>query len=193
MEQISAALPNRAEETLASQAKTGSVLTGIISTGIAREPSILYHVSKRILDILLSFFGIVLLIPVFLIIAIYIKLDDGGDILHFREIVGLHGRRFYALKFRTMRQDADAYLARHPELMRKYLQNMKLDRDPRITKVGRFLRKTSLDGWTNVSRRAAHYPSKRTTTLWRMVTETTVCQTRYYWLVANQWTPAHQL
>ncbi len=145
MEQISAALPNRAEETLASQAKTGSVLTGIISTGIAREPSILYHVSKRILDILLSFFGIVLLIPVFLIIAIYIKLDDGGDILHFREIVGLHGRRFYALKFRTMRQDADAYLARHPELMRKYLQNMKLDRDPRITKVGRFLRKTSLD------------------------------------------------
>jgi lipopolysaccharide/colanic/teichoic acid biosynthesis glycosyltransferase len=145
MEQISAALPNRAEETLASQAKTGSVLTDIISTGIVREPSILYHVSKRILDILLSFFGIVLLIPVFLIIAIYIKLDDGGDILHFREIVGLHGRRFYALKFRTMRQDADAYLARHPELMRKYLQNMKLDRDPRITKVGRFLRKTSLD------------------------------------------------
>ncbi len=145
MEQISAALPNRAEETLASQAKTGSVLTGIISTGIVREPSILYHVSKRILDILLSFFGIVLLIPVFLIIAIYIKLDDGGDILHFREIVGLHGRRFHALKFRTMRQDADAYLARHPELMRKYLQNMKLDRDPRITKAGRFLRKTSLD------------------------------------------------
>lgn len=145
MEQISATLPNRAEEMLASQAKTGSILTGVISTGIVREPSILYHVSKRILDILLSFFGIVLLIPVFLIIAIYIKLDDGGDILHFREIVGLHGRRFYALKFRTMRQDADAYLARHPELMRKYLQNMKLDRDPRITKVGRFLRKTSLD------------------------------------------------
>ena len=145
MEQISATLPNRAEEMLASQAKTGSILTGIISTGIVREPSILYHVSKRILDILLSFFGIVLLIPVFLIIAIYIKLDDGGDILHFREIVGLHGRRFYALKFRTMRKDADAYLARHPELMRKYLQNMKLDRDPRITNAGRFLRRTSLD------------------------------------------------
>jgi len=145
MEQISATLPNRAEEMLASQAKTGSILTGTISTGIVHEPSILYHVSKRTIDILLSFFGIILLIPAFLIIAIYIKLDDGGDILHFREIVGLHGRRFYALKFRTMRQDADAYLARHPELMRKYLQNMKLDRDPRITKAGRFLRKTSLD------------------------------------------------
>lgn len=145
MEQISVTMPNRAEEMPASQAKAGNIFTGIISTGIVREPSTLYHVSKRIIDILLSFFGIILLIPAFLIIAIYIKLDDGGDILHFREIVGLHGRRFYALKFRTMRQDADTYLAKHPELMRKYLQNMKLDRDPRITHAGRFLRKTSLD------------------------------------------------
>ncbi|HYL43209.1 MAG TPA: sugar transferase [Ktedonobacteraceae bacterium] len=145
MEQISATLPNRVEEMPSSQVKAGSILAGIISTGIVREPSILYHVSKRIIDILLSFFGILVLIPVFLIIAIYIKLDDGGNILHFREIVGLNGRRFYALKFRTMRQDADAYLAKHPELMRKYLQNMKLERDPRITNAGRFLRKTSLD------------------------------------------------
>jgi lipopolysaccharide/colanic/teichoic acid biosynthesis glycosyltransferase len=145
MEQISVTLPNRVEEMPSSQVKAGSILAGIISTGIVREPSILYHVSKRIIDILLSFFGIIVLIPVFLIIAIYIKLDDGGNILHFREIVGLHGRRFYALKFRTMRQDADAYLAKHPELMRKYLQNMKLERDPRITNAGRFLRKTSLD------------------------------------------------
>jgi lipopolysaccharide/colanic/teichoic acid biosynthesis glycosyltransferase len=145
MEQISVTMPNRAEEMPASQDKAGSIFAGIISTGIVREPSTLYHVSKRIIDILLSFFGIILLIPAFLIIAIYIKLDDGGDILHFREIVGLHGRRFYALKFRTMRQDADTYLAKHPELMRKYLQNMKLDRDPRITHAGRFLRKTSLD------------------------------------------------
>ncbi|MFL5662688.1 MAG: sugar transferase [Ktedonobacteraceae bacterium] len=145
MEQISATLPNRAEDMPSSQVKAGSILAGIISTGIVREPSILYSVSKRIIDILLSFFGIVLLIPVFLIIAIYIKLDDGGNILHFREVVGLHGRRFYALKFRTMRKDADAYLVKHPELMRKYLRNMKLDRDPRITKAGRFLRKTSLD------------------------------------------------
>ena len=44
-----------------------------------------------------------------------------------------------------MRPDADEYLAKHPELMRKYQQNMKLERDPRITRVGRFLRKTSLD------------------------------------------------
>ena len=61
--------------------------------------------------------------------AVSIKLDDGGPILHFREIIGQHGRRFFALKFRTMRSDADEYLAKHPELMRKYQQNMKLEQE----------------------------------------------------------------
>jgi len=93
----------------------------------------------------MSLVGIIFLLPVFLIIALCIKLDDGGPILHFREIIGQHGRRFFALKFRTMIPDADAYLAQHPELMRKYQQNMKLKHDPRITRVGKFLRKTSLD------------------------------------------------
>ena len=85
------------------------------------------------------------MLPVFLIIALCIKLDDGGKIIHFREIVGHQGRRFRALKFRTMIPDADTYLARHPELMRKFQQNMKLIQDPRITRIGRFLRRTSLD------------------------------------------------
>jgi lipopolysaccharide/colanic/teichoic acid biosynthesis glycosyltransferase len=145
MEQITATMPNRAEEMPISSAKVGSIHAAVISTGIVCEPSTLYHVSKRIIDILLAFFGIILLIPAFLIIAAYIKLDDGGNVLHFREIIGLYGRRFYALKFRTMRPDADEYLARHPELLRMYQQNMKLECDPRITKIGRFLRKTSLD------------------------------------------------
>ena len=63
----------------------------------------------------------------------------------FREIIGKNGRRFFALKFRTMIPDADMYLAKHPELMQKYQHNMKLERDPRVTRVGRFLRKTSVD------------------------------------------------
>src|SRR5438128_10105509 len=83
--------------------------------------------------------------PVFLIIALCIHFDDGGDILYFRELVGLRGQRFFALKFRTMLPNADAYLENHPELKRKYLQNMKLNPDPRVTRVGIFLRKTSLD------------------------------------------------
>ena len=109
------------------------------------KPSQLYFLSKRFIDISLSVFGIIVLLPVLLIIALCIKLDDGGSILHFREIIGEKGRRFYALKFRTMIPDADTYLAKHPELLRKFQKNMKLERDPRITHMGKFLRKTSLD------------------------------------------------
>jgi len=104
-----------------------------------------YHFIKRLLDIVLALIGIVVLSPIFLMIAIRIKLDDGGAILHFREIIGMHGCRFYALKFRTMIPDADDYLTKHPDLLRKYQQNMKLADDPRITRTGRLLRTTSLD------------------------------------------------
>ena len=152
MERIIATLSNRAEEVPGSQAKIGtmsaanaSMHVDVVSPSIVREPSAFYYVTKRTIDIVLAVLGIIALIPVFLIIAVCIRLDDGKDILHFREIIGKNGRRFYALKFRTMRVDADEYLAKHPELMRKYQQNMKLERDPRITRVGRFLRKTSLD------------------------------------------------
>ena len=112
---------------------------------IVRKPSAFYLISKRLLDIVLALLGILVLIPLFVAIAIWIKLDDGGYIFHFREIIGYRGRRFYALKFRTMIPDADMYLAKHPELLQKYLENMKLPDDPRITHVGRFLRRTSLD------------------------------------------------
>ena len=112
---------------------------------IASNSSAFYLVLKRLLDIVLSFIGILVLLPLFMAVAIAIKLDDGGDVFHFREIIGYRGRRFYAFKFRTMIPDADTYLAKHPELLQKYLENMKLPDDPRITRVGRFLRKTSLD------------------------------------------------
>lgn len=117
----------------------------IISSRIIQEPSFIYHVANRILDIVLSIFGIIVFLPVFALVAVCIKLDDGGPVLHFREIIGMHGRRFYALKFRTMIRNADEFLELHPELMQKYLQNMKLMDDPRVTKIGRFLRKTSVD------------------------------------------------
>lgn len=112
---------------------------------ITVEPSALYLVVKRCIDILLALIGILLLLPIFCIIALCIKIDDHGPVLHFREIVGFGGKRFRALKFRTMITNADAYLQLHPQLMKSYLQNMKLESDPRITRVGRFLRKTSLD------------------------------------------------
>jgi lipopolysaccharide/colanic/teichoic acid biosynthesis glycosyltransferase len=148
MEQITVTIPKRPDEGPVSQT-LGKLTTGAVNTEplttIVREPSLLYFIAKRLIDIVLALIGILVLLPVFITIAIYIKLDDRGKVLHFREIIGKHGQRFYALKFRTMIPDADTFLARHPELMRKYQQNMKLERDPRITRVGRFLRKTSLD------------------------------------------------
>ena len=144
MKQRMVTLPTRSEGGPASQA-TLSIDAQAFSTSIVHEPTRFYHVTKRLIDVVLAAFGLLVLIPVFLTIAICIKLDDGGSVLHFREIIGYRGRRFYALKFRTMIPNADEYLAKRPELMRKFLQNMKLAKDPRITRIGRFLRKTSLD------------------------------------------------
>jgi exopolysaccharide production protein ExoY len=145
MEQTTVIFPNRTEEVSASKVQIGGIYAGNVSTKFIREPSVFYFASKRVIDLVLALFGILVLLPLFFIVAVCIKMDDGGAVLHFREIIGKHGRRFSALKFRTMRPDADEYLAKHSALMRRYLQNMKLERDPRITKIGRFLRKTSLD------------------------------------------------
>ena len=145
MDQISVMVPQRSEEGPVPQIAASTIAVGVVSREAVQEPSLLYYLIKRLLDIVLSISGIIVLMPVFIIIALCIKLDDGGPVLHFREIIGLHGRRFYALKFRTMIRNADEFLAKHPDLMRKYQQNMKLIGDPRITRVGKFLRKTSLD------------------------------------------------
>src|SRR6266581_7275698 len=154
MEQITVTIPKGQEERPTASSTIG-ITSGVLNTEpltsgnlsilSVREASRLYYASKRLFDIIMSLVGIIVLSAVFLVIALCIKLDGGGPILHFREIVGLHGRRFFALKFRTMIPDADAYLVKNPELMRKYQQNMKLLRDPRVTRVGRVLRKTSLD------------------------------------------------
>src|SRR5436305_93949 len=142
MKHIGAVLPEGSEAENNKPQEVVQAVSSCISssTEIVHQPALRYYVIKRFLDIVLSAIGLVLLSPMFLIIAICIKLDDGGDILHFREIIGLHGRRFYALKFRTMIPDADTYLAKHPDLLRKYEQNMKLAGDPRITRVGKILR-----------------------------------------------------
>jgi lipopolysaccharide/colanic/teichoic acid biosynthesis glycosyltransferase len=133
-----------------------SVVTSVVQAGTLEEVTIeeevtfrdsraLFCFFKRLIDIVFSLLGILLLTPVFLLVAICIKLDDGGEVLHFREIVGLQNRRFFALKFRTMIPDADAYLVNHPKLLQEYKQTMKLEEDPRITRIGGFLRRTSLD------------------------------------------------
>ncbi len=141
MEQVSTTLPKHSDALSAALYRHA----GEPTTEIIYQPSWVYFFVKRTGDIVLALSGLIVLLPVFLAIALYIKLDDGGSVLHFREIIGMHGKRFYAWKFRSMIPDADAYLARYPDLLRKYQKNMKLTGDPRITRAGKFLRKSSLD------------------------------------------------
>jgi exopolysaccharide biosynthesis polyprenyl glycosylphosphotransferase len=100
---------------------------------------------KRVLDLLVSSIVLVVIWPLMLVIAVAIKFDSPGPVLHRRRVVGVGGKLFDALKFRTMYLDADERLARDPELRRQFEENYKLKDDPRVTRVGRLLRRTSLD------------------------------------------------
>ena len=133
------------EEDLRSCTTESSTFHHVIGTDFNHKSSLFYCASKRLLDVVLATFGIVMLLPVFFIIAFGIKLEDGGSIFYCREMIGLRGRRFMMLKFRTMIPSADAYLEQRPKLTLEYQENMKLQHDPRITRLGGFLRKVYLD------------------------------------------------
>jgi exopolysaccharide biosynthesis polyprenyl glycosylphosphotransferase len=102
-------------------------------------------VAKRTFDIVSSGFTVVLLSPVMTVIAVAVKLTSAGPILFRQERVGYHGRPFTVLKFRTMVADAEARLPDLIDLNEATGPLFKMEHDPRVTKVGRFLRKTSLD------------------------------------------------
>ena len=105
---------------------------------------------KRALDFVASLGGLVLLLPLFCIAAALIKTFDGGPIVYFHTRIGYNGRRFGCLKFRTMVVDADKVLEKHrhgplPMPRREWAETHKLKADPRVTRTGVFLRKTSID------------------------------------------------
>ena len=100
---------------------------------------------KLALDLLITIPGLILLSPILLLIAVLIRISSPGPIIHKRRVMGLNGRQFNALKFRTMVVNGDEVLARHPQLKAELEANHKLKNDPRVTKIGVFLRKFSLD------------------------------------------------
>jgi exopolysaccharide biosynthesis polyprenyl glycosylphosphotransferase len=100
---------------------------------------------KSALDYVGAAVGLILLLPFLLLIALLVKLDSPGPALHRRRVLGVGGQTFEALKFRTMRTDADEYLEQHPELAEELACNGKLKNDPRVTRLGKFLRKASID------------------------------------------------
>ncbi len=109
-----------------------------------------YLLVKRALDLVVTFTAVVLLSPLLLLIAALIKLEDGGPILFSQTRVGKKGRRFPFYKFRSMTVDAEQ---RRAELVEQWSADregaeavrFKLERDPRVTRVGRWLRRFSLD------------------------------------------------
>ena len=104
---------------------------------------------RRIFDISIILIASPYILLFFLIISIFIALDSEGGVLYRQTRIGKGGRKFKALKFRTMIQNADQILQRYldesPELKAEWSATHKLKRDPRVTRVGKVLRKLSLD------------------------------------------------
>lgn len=103
------------------------------------------NIVKFILDYILAIISLLVLAPFLLLIAVLVKLSSPGSVIHKRLVMGLNGKQFYALKFRTMIPNGHEVLDKYPDLKEELARNHKLKNDPRITKIGAFLRKYSLD------------------------------------------------
>lgn len=111
---------------------------------------IMYKSVKRLTDIVLSIIALVLLSPVFLAVALIYKINkaDEGPLFYKQNRVGKGGQIFGMYKFRSMVVNAENKLKQNPDLYRKYIENnykLPPEEDPRITKIGKWLRKTSVD------------------------------------------------
>jgi exopolysaccharide biosynthesis polyprenyl glycosylphosphotransferase len=101
--------------------------------------------AKRVFDMTLSAIGIIVLSPLLLAIAAIIKTSDPGPVFFKQERVGRNGRHFHVYKFRTMVVDAEAQLAKLQAMNERKGPLFKMENDPRVTRIGRFLRSSSLD------------------------------------------------
>ena len=101
---------------------------------------------KRMSDVILSIIGLIILSPIFLLLALFVKLDSKGPVFFAHTRIGKNGKKFKMYKFRTMYENAEDMIKDFtPEQMKEWKENYKLTNDPRVTKVGKILRKTSLD------------------------------------------------
>jgi len=110
-----------------------------------------YLFVKRAFDIVSSSLFIILFSWLYIILAIVVKCSDGGTVLYKHKRVGRGGKEIRIPKFRSMKKDADKLeVSLTPEQLEQYKREYKIDNDPRITKIGGFLRRTSLDELPNV-------------------------------------------
>ena len=133
------------EKTI-SKNKNTNLNEGINLNEILESESNLYLFIKRSIDITCSLAGIIVLSPIFLIVAILIKIEDPkGRIIFCQERNGQHPKTFKMYKFRSMVHNAEELLKHLQEQNEQTGPAFKMTDDPRITKVGKFIRKTSLD------------------------------------------------
>ena len=106
----------------------------------------IYRIIKRFFDLTVSLIALIVLSPLFLIIAIAIKMDSKGSVFFLHRRVGYRGRPVYLIKFRSMVDGAEQMISDFtPEQRAEWEDNYKLENDKRVTRVGKFLRRTSLD------------------------------------------------
>ena len=138
----------------------GLPTSNITARGMMEEQAVVLHVQnnlarksnrimKRIFDIVVTICGGIFILPFMLIIAAIIYLDSGGPIIYKQKRIGKNGKEFSFYKFRSMVKNADTileeYLNTHEKEKNEWQKNFKLKNDPRVTKIGRIIRKTSID------------------------------------------------
>ncbi|WP_431090041.1 sugar transferase [Paenibacillus sp. 8b26] len=130
-----------------AEALSASVEVYSVAHGLERRQGLsVYPFVKRSMDIMLSFIGLIVLCPVFLLVILLIKLEDPrGSALFYQVRIGKNGRPFRMIKFRSMVSDAEDRLS--ALLLENEIEGamFKMRDDPRITRIGRFLRRTSID------------------------------------------------
>lgn len=104
-----------------------------------------YEIEKRVLDVMISSVMLLLVSPIMLIAALAVKLDSPGPIFYRRKVVGRNRTSFHAFKLRTMVDGAEVIGCDDPESSKELKANHKLRCDARVTKIGKVLRKTSID------------------------------------------------
>ena len=116
-----------------------------VKTDIKRS---MYIFIKRSSDVIISLLSMIILAPIFLLIIIMIKFDSKGNVFYKHKRIGKNGKYIYLYKFRTMYTNSNEILnelLKDPKIKKEWEENFKLDNDPRVTKVGKFLRRSSLD------------------------------------------------
>ncbi len=125
--------------------------TETLATLVSRLPlsSFRYRVIKPLLDLLIVFLALPFALPIGLMVAALIRLSSRGSVLYRHQRIGQFQQPVYVWKFRTMYEDSDQvleqYLSSNPEAREEWTRTHKLRDDPRVTPIGRLLRKTSLD------------------------------------------------